>query len=55
MEAGHVTLEVAFRKMVWSFNALYEGRWPKFDWDNNPMSYEKAFPQGAPHITFKMS
>ena len=30
---GHCTLDVAFKKMVWSFTALYEGRWPIKDWN----------------------
>ena len=37
------SLEVAFRKMRWSFDALYEGRWPTRDWDDKPMFYEKAW------------
>ena len=40
--AGHNTLEIAFKKMRWSFDALWEGRWPRFDWNNNPMRYSKA-------------
>ena len=39
---GHNTLEVAFRKMVWSFDALWEGTWPVFDWNNVRMNYAKA-------------
>ena len=36
------TLDVAFRKLVWSFNALQEGKWPVKDWNGVAMAYEKA-------------
>lgn len=36
------TLDVAFRKLVWSFNALQEGKWPTKDWNGVRMVYEKA-------------
>jgi len=39
---GRVTLDVVYRKMAWSFNALYEGMWPVFDWDNNRIRDEQA-------------
>ena len=42
VEEGHHTLETAFKKMRWSFDALYEGVWPKFDWLNNKLHYAKA-------------
>ena len=41
-DAGRNTLDVVFRKMAWSFNALYSGMWPTHDWDNKPMHYSKA-------------
>ena len=42
VEAGHNTLETAFQKMTWSFNALWEGKWPSFDWSNRKLLYAKA-------------
>ena len=33
------TLDLAFKKMAWSFNALWACRWPSHDWNDVPMSY----------------
>ena len=34
---GHNTLDVMFKKLAWSFNALWEGDHPELDWNDNPM------------------
>ena len=41
-EDGFHTLDVAFRKMVWSFEACAEGVWPSEDWDGNALACPKA-------------
>jgi len=42
VDAGHHTLQTAFRKMRWSFDALAEGKWPQFDWNNVKIVSSKA-------------
>jgi hypothetical protein len=37
-----MTLEDVFRAMAWSFNAIYEGEWPKENWDGDTLVYPKA-------------
>ena len=41
-EDGFHTLDVAFRKMVSSFEACFEGKWPSEDWDGNALATSKA-------------
>ena len=42
---GTRTLDMAYEKMVYSFNAIFEGRWPRLTWDNK----EILDPKAAPH------
>jgi hypothetical protein len=39
---GSMTLEDVFRAMAWSFNAIYEGEWPKENWNGDTLVYPKA-------------
>ena len=41
-EAGHHTLDTAFKKMEWSFTACYEGRRPTKDWNGKDIPGAKA-------------
>jgi len=41
---GTKTLDDAFEKMVYSFNAIYEGRWPSLTWDGEPIRDPKETP-----------
>ena len=42
--ANHVTLDVAFKMMVWSFEACFTGMHPMKDWNNNKLRGAKATP-----------
>ena len=33
---GHQTLETMYRKLIWTFNALWRGEEPTEDWDGEP-------------------
>ena len=39
---GRNSLEQVFGLMRWSFDALFEGKWPSHDCNNVPMAYNKA-------------
>jgi len=40
--AGRNTLDTAFAKMVWSFDALWTGEWPVLDWLKEKIPGAKA-------------
>ena len=42
VESGQNTLDTAFKKMRWSFDACWEGRHPKLDWNNRKLRSSKA-------------
>ena len=35
------TVESVWRVLKWSFDAMYQGKWPKTDWNNKPWSNSK--------------
>lgn len=39
---GHHTLNVFYRKLVWSFDILWEGKVPGLDWNNKPCNPNTA-------------
>lgn len=39
---GFRTLDEAYRAMAWSFNAIYNGRWPTENWLLQKLTYPKA-------------
>ena len=41
-DQDHNTLDTAYRKLIWSFKACWEGKKPKFDWNGKEMFYEGA-------------
>jgi len=41
-DQDHNTLDTAYRKLIWSFKACWEGKKPKFDWNNKEMFYDGA-------------
>ena len=41
-DQDHNTLDTAYRKLIWSFKACWEGKKPKFDWDGKEMFYDGA-------------
>lgn len=45
------TLAVMFQKLVWSFNAIWEGTWPSLTWNNEPIVDAKANPFSPPILT----
>ena len=49
---GHNTLDVVFRKLAWSFNAIDEGKWPKWNWDGTKIFSEQALP--SPHMSYSI-
>ena len=34
--------QTVFKKITWSFNALFSGKWPVEDWDGEPIRDAKA-------------
>ncbi|HIF94878.1 MAG TPA: hypothetical protein EYQ60_17410 [Myxococcales bacterium] len=47
VRAGHNTLDVVFKKMAWSFTAMWVGKWPTHDWNGGPMHYPARGPSGG--------
>ena len=41
-DSDHKTLDTAYRMLIWSFKACWEGKKPKFDWNGEEMFYHGA-------------
>ena len=41
-DGGHNTLDTAYKMLLWSFKACWEGKKPKFDWNGEEMFYKGA-------------
>lgn len=39
---GFATLDEAYIAIAWSFDALYEGKWPTHNWKNERINYPKV-------------
>ncbi len=47
---GFRTLDEAFAAIAWSFNAIYNRRWPTHNWLLEPLNYPKACFVLLPHM-----
>ena len=42
VDKDHNTLDTVFKKMRWSFDAMWDGKHPRINWNGDPINSPKA-------------